>query len=183
MSKTITSLYGEVIPVGELEGKIIPALWPFAVRIDSLKADETNARNHNDENIAAITGSLKKYGQDVPIVCQQSTRVIRKGNGRTRCMELLSCNYIAAVFVDEEDVDAVGRALADNRASDLASWNKENLKKLLGQVKSADKSELGFSKEQVSALFAVRKQKPASSKKSTKPVVCCPKCKHKWRPA
>ena len=50
------------------------------VPIDSLTADPANVRRHPDNNLDAIKASLKRFGQQKPIVVD-SADIIRAGNG------------------------------------------------------------------------------------------------------
>ena len=50
------------------------------VPIDSLTPDPANVRRHPDNNLEAIKASLKRFGQQKPIVVD-SADVIRAGNG------------------------------------------------------------------------------------------------------
>jgi phosphoadenosine phosphosulfate reductase len=87
----------------------------LAVAIDSLHPDPANARLHSAQNIDAIVGSLKTFGQDQPVVVQKKGMIVRKGNGRLLAAKQLGWTHIAAVIVDEEDIQAIARAIADNQ--------------------------------------------------------------------
>ena len=59
------------------------------IAIEKLSNDPANARKHDDRNIEAIVGSLRRFGQQKPIVVDV-TGVVRAGNvhrpgGRERC--------------------------------------------------------------------------------------------------
>lgn len=45
------------------------------VQIDSVRPDHKNARAHNDRNLAVIAASLKRFGQQKPIVVGRATRL------------------------------------------------------------------------------------------------------------
>ena len=49
------------------------------VPISSLVLDPANARKHDEKNLAAIKGSLARFGQQKPVVVDQKGVVIGKG--------------------------------------------------------------------------------------------------------
>lgn len=126
---------------------IIPQLQRFAVSMKTLRPDKSNAREHDEENIDGIAASLKKFRQRIPIVVQKDGRVIRKGNGTYFAAKSLGWTHIAALIVDEDDIDATAFALVDNRTGDTSDWNATNLEKnlrYLQQHAGVELSELGF---------------------------------------
>src|SRR5262245_39514747 len=136
---------------------IAEALRPLAIPIASINFDPDNARLHSDENIDAIMKSLKEFGQDQPLVVQKQGMIVRKGNGRLQAALKLGWEWIAAFVVDENDVRAVARAIADNRTSELASWDEEKLAALLKSIKEAEDIDLevtGFSQTDIDQLLS-----------------------------
>lgn len=108
---------------------IVPALRPLAVAISTLVFDPHNARTHSDENAQAIEGSLRRYGQRVPITYNPrlGNRVIT-GNERLRiAKDILGWTHIAAIAVEEDEQSSVGFAIVDNRAAELAGWDERAL--------------------------------------------------------
>ena len=124
-------------PPQKAKSNIIAPLRPLAVPLDSLKPDPINGRLHSEENLAAIEAALSTYGQDQPLVVQKRGRVVRKGNGRLEAARRLGWTHIAAIIVDESDVDAVLRAIADNRSGELAPWSEEKLRAVLTLAQEA----------------------------------------------
>lgn len=108
---------------------IVPALRPLAVAISSLVHDPHNARQHPEDNAQAIEGSLRRFGQRVPITYNPSlgNRVIT-GNERLRiARDVLGWTKIAAVAVEEDEHSSVGYAIADNRTAEMAGWDERAL--------------------------------------------------------
>lgn len=62
---------------------------PLAIPIDSLNLDPANARLHDEKNLAAIKGSLARFGQRLPLVVQQQGMIVRAGNGRVVAAKML----------------------------------------------------------------------------------------------
>lgn len=136
---------------------IQPQLRHLAIPIDSLVPDPANARLHPDRNLDVIRASLAKFGQDQPIVVQRNKDgllIIRKGNGRHRSAKDLGWQFIAALVIDEDDVNAISRGIADNRSSELAEWDTgvlTNLMSTLGESGVAP-NDLGFLEDEWEAM-------------------------------
>jgi DNA modification methylase len=135
---------------------IAEALRPLAVPCSSLNFDSDNARLHSDKNIDAIMKSLAEFGQDQPLVVQKQGMIVRKGNGRLQAARRLGWEWIAAFVVDENDVRAVARAIADNRSGELATWDEEKLAQMLRSIREAGEIDLdvtGFSQADIDQLL------------------------------
>src|SRR6185369_10855580 len=98
---------------------IAPPLRSLALPIASLNLDPANARTHDEANLAAIKGSLSRFGQRLPLVVQQQGMIVRAGNGRLMAAKELGWTHVAAVVVDESEVEATAYAIADNRSGEL----------------------------------------------------------------
>ena len=135
---------------------IAEALRPLAIPCSSLNPDPDNARLHSEENIEAIMKSLAEFGQDQPLVVQKQGMIVRKGNGRLQAARRLGWKWIAAFVVDEDDVRAVARAIADNRTAELATWDEEKLAQLLQSIREVGEMDLevtGFSQADIDQLL------------------------------
>jgi len=130
---------------------IAESLRPLAVSIDTLTPDPSNARTHDDRNIAAIKASLERFGQRLPIVVQRQGMVVRAGNGRLTAAKLLGWTHMAAVVVDESDVEAVSFAIADNRTAELAAWDDGALASLLQSLPA--EARIGFDDADLTKLL------------------------------
>jgi DNA modification methylase len=149
------------VPTSRLKARpdlshIAEPLRPLAIRCSSINFDPDNARLHSEENIEAIMKSLAEFGQDQPLVVQKQGMIVRKGNGRLKAALRLSWEWIAAFVVDENDVRAVARAIADNRTAELATWDEEKLAALLKSIREAEGIDLdvtGFSQADIDQLL------------------------------
>jgi ParB-like chromosome segregation protein Spo0J len=133
---------------------IAEQLRPLAVPIGSVNHDAANARKHGEKNMAAIVASLTRFGQRAPIVVQRKGMVVRAGNGRLAAAKSLGWSHIAAVVVDDESVEAVAFAIADNRTAELAEWDQETLASLLNTMGEEDLASTGFDQADLSGLLA-----------------------------
>jgi len=107
------------------------------VPIDSVHPDPANVRLHDERNLDAIKGSLARFGQQKPIVVDRK-RTIRAGNGTYAAAKALGWTEIDVVETDLEGVEAVAYAIADNRTSDLSSFDDEALAKLLIELREEE---------------------------------------------
>lgn len=117
------------------------------LKVKDLTQDPNNARKHDDNNLKAIEGSLKNFGQRKPIVIDKAG-VIVAGNGTVQAAERLGWETIQAVRVpaDWTDDQVKAFALADNRTAELASWDDSVLSLQLRELTDAgvDVAEFGF---------------------------------------
>ena len=116
-----------------------------SVAIDSLIPDPSNARRHDEKNLAAIKGSLAKFGQRKNIVTRNN--VVLAGNGTLAAAKSLGWTKINIVRADDMTAtEAAAFALADNRTSELASWSDDILGTTLHALREEDfdLSAIGF---------------------------------------
>lgn len=117
------------------------------IDIDNLYQDPNNVRLHDDKNLDAIKGSLKKFGQQKPIVIDRDNIIIA-GNGTQQAAKSLGWKTISCVRSSLENFDKMAYALADNRSAELATWD---MPKLEEQLKFIDEPDLiGFDDEFIS---------------------------------
>lgn len=103
--------------------------------IDSLTPHPDNARRGN---IKVIADSLRTHGQYRPIVAQRSTRHIIAGNHTWAAAKRLQWADIAVSWLDCDDATARRVLIADNKTSDLASYDLDALITVLKQMPTLD---------------------------------------------
>lgn len=99
-----------------------------SVAINTLTSYPTNPRRGDVE---AIAESLKAHGQYRPIVVQYGTNFILAGNHTYKAAKKLGWKKIKVTYVEVDEERARQIVLADNRLTDLASYNEPLLKNLL----------------------------------------------------
>jgi ParB/RepB/Spo0J family partition protein len=130
--------------------QVISDLEIHEVELGSLKAFRGNARVGN---VTAIAESLKTNGQFRPIVVRRETSEILAGNHTWKAASQLGWKTIKVSFVDGvSDDEATKIVLADNRNSDLASYDEKALAVLLDSL-DGDVIGTGFSPEIVTGLL------------------------------
>lgn len=130
-------------------------LRSLAVEIDSLTPDPANERIHDRKNIEVIKESLRRFGQHQVVTVWKEKGIIIIGNGRWLAMRELGYTHIAANFKSFNDAEATACRIADNRTSDLASWDEAALTATVEALKSNDYplDDVGFSEEEVKAIL------------------------------
>lgn len=111
-----------------------------------------NPRRHDDRNLAAITESLRRFGQLKPIVCrplEDGALQVVAGHGTLAAATALGWEQIRAWIAPMTDVEARAFAVQDNRTTDLSTWDPG---KLLDIVRDNQVGSLGFSDDEISKL-------------------------------
>jgi DNA modification methylase len=112
------------------------------VPLDRLDTLPGNPR-HGD--VDAVVRSYSKFGQRKPIVARHrdgGRGEVTAGNTQLAAARQLGWDSIAVVWVDDDDVTAKAWALADNRTSDLGSYDEAALAAFLEEVQAMGDDEL-----------------------------------------
>jgi ParB family chromosome partitioning protein len=125
------------------------------IEISKLSNDPANARKHPERNLEAIVASLRRFGQQKPIVIDKSN-VVRAGNGTIEAAKQLGWTHIDCVRTSLESSDAIAYAIADNRTSELAEWDDDVLAAQLNGLLADDEELLlaaGFNEDELAKLL------------------------------
>jgi ParB-like chromosome segregation protein Spo0J len=101
---------------------------------DALIPDPANPRCHSRKQIRQIAESIRVFGFNVPILIDRESKVIA-GHGR-----LLACRELAITEVPTLCLDHLTQAqacafmIADNRLTEIASWDDQLLAQQLKQL-------------------------------------------------
>lgn len=138
------------------------SLIPTLIPIDSI---EPHPRNPRRGNLDAIARSLDAFGQTKSIVVQASTRYVVAGNhARKGALERLDWTYIAATVGEMDDATALDYLLADNRSSDLATYDGDLLAELVVDADArGDIERTGYSKNDLGAILAENEERAAAA--------------------
>lgn len=123
-------------------------------KITELSLDPSNVRKHGRKNLDAIKASLRKFGQQKPIVVD-AKGIVLAGNGTLAAAQELGWTEIEIVRTQLEGVEATMFAIADNRTAELAEWD-ENLEEVMKSLLDAgqDLTDLGFSEQDLAKISA-----------------------------
>lgn len=103
---------------------------------------ENNPRN-NDKAVEAVANSIREFGFKVPIIIDKNN-VIVAGHTRLKAAKKLGLTDIPVVKADDLTEDQVKAfRLADNKVSELATWNEDLLMKELKSI-NLDMTQFNF---------------------------------------
>jgi len=161
--------------------------------ISDLSSDPANLRKHPERNIDAIVASLRKFGQQHPIIVN-SQNIVLAGNGRLEAAKKLGWSEILAVRSELSGIDQTAFAIADNRSSELAEWDETGLAETLRALQSEDFEieSVGFTDDEVDGLIEklageiVPDFQPGTiddqGRLDEKAKTTCPECGHEFTP-
>lgn len=98
------------------------------MKIADLVLDSKNARKGA---VPVIAESLQEFGQHRPVVVQAKTNKVIAGNHMVRAAQVIGWDEVEVKIVDDDDLKAMRRAIADNAVSDQAKWDLGVLKELI----------------------------------------------------
>ncbi len=125
--------------------KIAPGLLGLACPIGDLRTDPKNARAHPRKSIEAICASLRRFGQQKPVVSVGG--VVIAGNGTLVAARELGWTHIAVVQSELESAEAVAYAIADNRTGELSDWDNDVLGAALSGLEPEAVLAAGFTQD------------------------------------
>lgn len=130
-----------------------PILHVSREPLSSLQQYHRNARTGD---VAAIADSLSTLGQFKPVVANKGTHTGRPGevlagNHTVQAAGTLGWEEVEVAWVDVDEDTAAKIVLADNRTSDLSSYDNDALASLLGSVE--DFSGTGFTANDYTRLL------------------------------
>jgi ParB-like chromosome segregation protein Spo0J len=111
--------------------------------------------NPRTGDIGVIVQSIEKNGWYGTIVAQRSTNYVLAGNHRLLAAHALNLPTVPVYWVDVDDTTARRIMLADNRASDIATYDDAALADLLRLVQEDDGTlyGTGFDEDDLAALL------------------------------
>jgi ParB-like chromosome segregation protein Spo0J len=122
------------------------------INVAELSLDPSNVRKHDRKNLDAIKASLRKFGQQKPIVVD-AKGIVLAGNGTLTAAKELGWTEIEITRTTLQGVEATAFAIADNRSAELAEWD-DSLADVLKSLSEADVdlTQLGFSDSDLDEL-------------------------------
>jgi site-specific DNA-methyltransferase (adenine-specific) len=124
------------------------------VPIDSISLDPANLRRHPERNLSSIVASLKRFGQQRPILVD-AAGIVRAGNGTLMAAKQLGYKEIEIVRSGLEGSEATAYAIADNRTAELAEWDDNALAETLSALQIEDEElfeATGFDAKELDAM-------------------------------
>jgi hypothetical protein len=108
----------------------------------------------NDPAVVAVAESIRSFGFNVPILCDQNLTIIA-GHTRWKAANRLGLNTVPIIIVEMTDTQRRAFAIADNKTAEIADWDFPKLKNILEGLRSEDVNikSLGFSDEELRDLL------------------------------
>lgn len=124
--------------------------------VDSLEEYEGNARDHGEEDVAAIKRSIEKFGFDDPIGIWSDHNVIVEGHGRLLAAKALGMKEVPCIRLDHmTDAERKAYGLAHNKTAELSRWNFGKLEMELSGLGEFNMGDFGFGFSNGSSDFGV----------------------------
>jgi DNA modification methylase len=131
-------------PADSHQRRLPPLLSVVSRRIDELKADPANPRRHSKKQIRQIANSITTFGFNVPVLIDAEFKSIA-GHGRLLACRELGWREVPTISLDHlTSAQARAFMIADNRLSEIASWDDRLLAE---QLKDLSLIGLDFSLE------------------------------------
>jgi ParB-like chromosome segregation protein Spo0J len=164
---------------------IVEQLQGLAHPLKKLKLLPGNPRKGD---VAAVKRSYERFGQRKPIVAKTDGTII-SGNHQFLAAKALGWTEIAVVFVDDDDKTAKAFSLADNRISDLGTYDTDALAQMLQEI--ADDTDLlfdtGYDEKFLEALLTpqeideeIRDDFEIIDPDDIETAYACPSCGYEW---
>lgn len=108
----------------------------------------------NDHAVDAVAESIKQFGFNVPIICDQNLRVVA-GHVRLKAAKKLRMERVPVIQLHLTDAQRDAFALADNKTAEIADWDYDLLADIITDLDTAelDLPSLGFSDAELQAIL------------------------------
>jgi DNA modification methylase len=119
------------------------------IEIEKLQPWEDNPRL-NDQAMDAVAESIRSFGFNVPILCDQKMTIIA-GHTRWKAAQKLGLEKVPVIIVEMTNAKRRAFTIADNKTAEIADWDFPKLREVLEELRSEDidiKS-MGFSDEEI----------------------------------
>lgn len=127
------------------------------ISIAELSEDPGNVRKHSSRNLEAVKASLRRFGQQLPLVID-GDNVVRVGNCRLAAMRALGWETAKVVRTDLNGADLAAYSVADNRTGDPevgSTFDQAGLAGVLSALAAEDESlatATGYTLDEIASL-------------------------------
>jgi len=162
------------------------------VPLGDLSLDPANARSHGGGNMRAIADSLRRFGQQKPIVVD-ADGIVRAGNGTLTAAKRLRWETITVARSSLRGAEAAAYAIADNRTNDLSDFDDDALRQVISSLHDndgIDADQFGFDADALAELMPDEQTptfEPIEAPDNTRldekagPTITCPECGHEFQ--
>jgi ParB/RepB/Spo0J family partition protein len=129
------------------------ALQVQDLEIEKLHPWENNPRK-NDHAVNAVAESIRSFGFNVPILCDQNMTVIT-GHTRWKAAQKLGLEKVPVIIIEMTDAKRRAFAIADNKTAEIADWDFPKLREVLEELRleDIDIKSMGLSDEEIEQIL------------------------------
>jgi ParB-like chromosome segregation protein Spo0J len=154
------------------------------IPLDHLRPHPENPRRGDTSAIRASIEALGFYGV---LIAQRSTGFVIVGNHRLRAAQELELDAVPVTYLDVDDETALRILLADNRTSDLGTYDDRLLADVLSSLAAAGAlAGTGYDPDHLERLLAALAPPtppeafPDVDEENLRTVYRCPSCSYEW---
>ena len=114
------------------------------LEIEKIIPYENNPRR-NEKAVDAVVNSIKEFGFHNPIIVDKNNVIISGHTRRLAAIKLGLKTVPVYIASDMSPAQVQAFRLADNRVSELSTWNTELLRKEIAAIQDIDLKDFGFS--------------------------------------
>ena len=139
------------------------------INIKELREYENNPRN-NEEAVSPVAESIKEFGFKVPIIIDKNN-VIVAGHTRYKAAKKLKLKTVPCIIADDLNEEQI-RAfrLADNKVSEIATWDYNALNFELENILNLDMTMFDFDMSGIDDTFGTDFELPDDDKPQTRTI-------------
>ena len=124
----------------------------------TLKPNPVNPNRHSAHQIQLLASIIQEQGWRGPITVSKRSGLIVRGHGRLEAALLMGSEKVPVDFQDyASEAEELADLLADNRLSELAELDEDDLKRVIESIRESDPSfdvELtGFMDDEIARLY------------------------------
>ena len=123
------------------------------MELSSLKPWQDNPRV-NDQAVDAVAKSIKSFGFNSPILCDQQFTIIA-GHTRWKAAEKIGMKSVPVLILEMTEAQRRAYSVADNKTGEIAEWDYPKLREVLEELRcdQIDLSSLGYPESELEALL------------------------------
>lgn len=106
------------------------------IELIRLQPWKNNPRS-NDHAVDAVAESIRSFGFNVPILCDQNLTIVA-GHTRWKAAQKLGMTKVSAIVVEMTDTQRRAFSIADNKTAEIADWDFPKLGEVLEELRSED---------------------------------------------
>ena len=108
----------------------------------------------NGHAVDAVAKSIRQFGFNVPIICDQNLQVVA-GHVRLKAAKILNMERVPVIQLQLTETQRDAFAIADNKTAEIANWDHAALTDILKELElmEVELPSLGFSDAELQALL------------------------------